>query len=155
MHVVAVTAMYGWPDWLNLAANVSAAVIALGGFWIAILELRKTRGAAESTRSLTLAQNLRNVKRDLDESLPNARRNAIRALNDWRSLSVEVHGILEKSKAPKELLSAVNKSRQLAVEAKDDLQTQPKVTVLNATQKARGAIALVADDVSQFLAALN
>jgi hypothetical protein len=146
---------YGWPDWFNLGANVAAAAIALLGFALAIYELRRTRGAAEATRLLTLAQSLRSAERDLDESLPNKRLRAIRALNDWRAVAADAYGILEKSNAPPQLLQAVAESRQLAASCKSDLQTDPKMSLATTTHKVRSAVALVADDVAQFFSGIG
>ena len=143
-----------WADWANLIANISSAVIALGGFAIAIHELRRARGAAEGTRLLTLSQSLRSIERDLDESL-RSRKGAIRAMNDWRSLASDAHGILARAKAPQALLDTLADSRQLAAEAKADLQTRNSVNVPTATYKSRSAIARACDDVSQFLSTID
>lgn len=144
-----------WWEWTNVWTGVAQTVIALFGFGIAIYELRRTRGAAEATRALVLIESMRRAERDLDESLPKNRRQAVQALNDWRSFASEAHGVLSRMKAPNNLLATLEESRQIAAEAKGFLLGDARTSVANATHKARVRIAQVCDDVSQFVGDLR
>jgi hypothetical protein len=152
----------GWVDWLNVAGFVATIV----GFVFALLQISKTRSAAEaagrsaavtqkqlaSNQLLILIPQLRWLSGELDAAIEaDDAQLARRHLDSWRWQASHVHGLLiDDHSIQRRLLRGLQESVSLAFGAITSL-IDGKRPVLEACRQARESIGLVCNELSTWV----
>lgn len=128
-------------------------LVTFGGFWIAILQLRRTANAAEATAAgierterrmalnhlLVVVPQIRLLELDLDRAVEeNDRMAAVRALGSYSHVAAEVAGLMADQGVMNEgVLEKLQVSALAATEAKARLQDTTNILPKSATKDFR------------------
>lgn len=148
---------FGWRDVVAL----SGLVLTVGGFWIAIRQIRKSVSASRAAqgavtitserltqnRLLILASQLQLAEVDLDDAVASDDRRAVeKALVRWRHLAASIRGTLNRIGGYQETTEQLAECLGHVIIAKDALRQGSK-PLSTATARASALIAAVTDAV--------
>lgn len=115
--------------WLGVALGILSVVISIGGFWIAIAQIRKTRNALEAhhravrqtearlglARQSRLLQELQQSQANFDSGIAGRQAQKLRiAVGDWRRTASEMAGTTATDPASESLRSVLHEAMSLA-----------------------------------------
>lgn len=158
-----------WYQWFEKADTYTAIPLQLGGFWIAIWQIRKTRSSVESARRAavftqdSIARNnlllqipqLQRLEQQLQFAIKsNMADLAVNHLDSWRYHASMLRGLLEQvSNETDELLQVVQNSVSLASIASRGAQ-KPGADLAKVTRPVREAIMRVTDEATAIASGL-
>ena len=142
-------------DLVNFGIGVIGLIVTFVGFWIAIVQIRKTKSAAEAAaraakvgsvrirynQLLMVVPQMQNLELEIDSAIQQSDSYAVeRALLRWRQLAASSHGILgQMGESYKEIVEGIEKTRGTAITVKGRLSapdaTKPVATVTLGVRK--------------------
>jgi hypothetical protein len=142
-----------WLGIIGLTVGVLGLAVTIGGFWLALLQLRRTADAAEATAAavqrtehrmalnhlLVIVPQIRVLEFDLDRAIEeNDRLAALRALTSYAHVASEVAGLLsDQGILDSEVLEKLRVSAAAATDAKARLQDSSNILPKTATKNFR------------------
>lgn len=155
------------PDWLAFVNAWASLPLAFVGFWIAIVQIRKTRKVADAAKLaamnteskivgnllLVVLPQLAQTETNLEWAIgKNDATAAMHYLGSWRWQAGQVKGhLLSQSDAPIDLLSMIQTSITTAADTKLSLQVE-NVDIKKRSKAAQQAIAAVTGQIGELSA---
>jgi hypothetical protein len=160
-------------DWTNFVLAVLGIVLTVVGFWIALVQLRKTKTAAEAAASaatigtvrirynqlLMITPQLQTLETELDTAFQqNDYYGAERILLRWRQLAASAHGVLgQMGDGYLTLVESLEKTRGNAIATKGKLSeasASQSRTVSTVAAGVRKEISVVNDELGSVVSRL-
>ena len=155
------------PDWLAFLNSWASIPLAVAGFWIAIVQIKKTRKVADAAKNAALSTESKIVGNLLLVVLPqlaqtetnlewaigrNDRTAAMHYLGSWRWQAGQVRGhLLSQADAPSDFLSVIQTSIATAADTRLSLQVE-NVDIKKRSRSAQQAIAAVTGQIGEMSA---